>query len=53
MVMGWLKNAFAAPVKCGPVCQAVQNEVDSIGRAEALARLAKKHRIRQRGERRT
>lgn len=51
MVTQWLRTAFAPKERCGPLCQSVQNEVASIARAEALARLAEKHRIRNRGTR--
>ncbi len=53
MVVNWLKFLLEPAERCGPLCRDVQDEVASIGRAEALARQARKHRNRQRGTRAT
>lgn len=51
MVRDWFRQILYPPEVCGPMCKAVQDEVRSIGRAEALARQSKKERNRQRGAR--
>lgn len=51
MVAAWMKPFLTPRAGCGPLCRSIQAEVESIGRAEALARQSKKKRNRQRGQR--
>ena len=51
MVRGGFKFWQKEAAPCGTLCQSVRNEIDAIGNAEALARLARKQRIQRRGTR--
>lgn len=51
MVSDWIRRLGAPKTVCGPLCRDVQNEVASIGRAEALARHQRKQKMQRRGTR--
>ena len=51
MVRHWLDFLFTPTPGCGPLCRSVQNEVASIGRAEALARQSRKRNLPRKGTR--
>ena len=51
MVSDWFRRLGPAKTGCGPLCRDVHNEVDSIGRAEAIARYQRKQKMQRRGTR--